>query len=215
MKRALDVSLSLAGLLAIMPIFAIIGLAALVTSGRPVLFSQERMGHHGRPFQVLKFRTMTVLKGAESGLFEPGRRSRVTPFGRVLRAYKIDELPQLWNVLKGEMSFVGPRPEIRKWVEASPGAWRKILSVKPGITDPASLVYREEEEILAASTDPEAVYRDEILPHKMALYAEYVDRRTVAGDLAIITATLARIALRGKRPAPPLAWRDDNDPRLR
>jgi len=194
MKRALDVSLSLAGLLAIMPIFAIIGLAALVTSGRPVIFSQERMGYRGRPFHVLKFRTMEVLKGAERGLFEPGSRTRVTPFGRILRAYKIDELPQLWNVLKGEMSFVGPRPEIRKWVEAYPDRWRKVLSVKPGITDPASIVYRDEEEILAASSDPEKTYRDVILPHKLSLYEGYVDHATFWGDLQTILATLAKIA---------------------
>lgn len=194
MKRALDVLLSLSGLLTLMPVFAIIALAAQLTSGRPILFSQERIGYRGRPFRVLKFRTMEVLKGAERGLFEPGSRARVTPFGRVLRAYKIDELPQLWNVLKGEMSFVGPRPEIRRWVEAFPDRWRKVLSVKPGITDPASIVYRDEEEILAASSDPERTYRDVILPHKLSLYEDYVDHRTFWGDLRIILATLAKVA---------------------
>jgi len=136
---------------------------------------------------------MLVLSGAESGLFEPGSRSRVTPFGRILRAYKIDELPQLWNVLKGEMSFVGPRPEIRKWVEAFPSRWTKILSVKPGITDPASVVYRHEEEILAASSDPDGTYRSEVLPHKLALYEDYVESRTFWGDVRIILLTLAKI----------------------
>ena len=194
MKRFFDITISLAGLILLSPFFATVALAALVTSGRPVLFSQERVGHHGRPFQVLKFRTMEVLRGAERGLFEPGSRTRVTPFGRILRAYKIDELPQLWNVLKGEMSFVGPRPEIRKWVEAYPDRWRKVLSVKPGITDPASIVYRDEEEILGASPDPEKTYRDVILPHKLSLYEGYVDHATFWGDLQTILATLAKIA---------------------
>ena len=186
--------MSMGGLIMLSPLLAAVGLAALMTAGRPVLFSQERVGHRGRPFKVLKFRTMEVLKDAERGLFEPGSRTRVTPFGRILRAYKIDELPQLWNVLKGEMSFVGPRPEIRKWVEAYPDRWRKVLSVKPGITDPASIVYRDEEEILAASSDPEKTYRDVILPHKLSLYENYVASRTFWGDLRIILATLGKIA---------------------
>jgi len=194
MKRAFDLSVSLAGLCLLWPLLAIIGFAVRLTSGGPILFIQERAGRGGRPFRLLKFRTMEVLKGAERGLFEPGSRTRVTPFGRILRAYKIDELPQLWNVLKGEMSFVGPRPEIRKWVEAYPDRWRKVLSVKPGITDPASIVYRDEEEILGASPDPEKTYRDVILPHKLSLYEGYVDHATFWGDLQTILATLAKIA---------------------
>ena len=198
MKRAFDILFSLLGLVALMPFLVFVGLALLLTSGRPVFFSQERVGLGGRPFRLLKFRTMTRLNGAEAGLFEPGSRSRVTPVGRVLRAWKIDELPQLWNVVKGEMSFVGPRPEIRKWVDAFPGRWRKVLSVRPGITDPASLVYRDEEDLLAASPNPEMTYRDVILPHKLTLYEDYVDRRTFLGDLLIILETLGRIVVRSE-----------------
>jgi lipopolysaccharide/colanic/teichoic acid biosynthesis glycosyltransferase len=194
MKRAFDLATSAAGLLVLGPFLLLVGLAVLLTSGRPVLFVQERVGLGGRPFKLVKFRTMAVRKGAESGLFEPGSRSRVTPVGRVLRASKIDELPQLWNVLKGEMSLVGPRPEIRSWVEAFPDRWRGVLVVKPGITDPASLRYRNEEEILAAAPDPEAAYRDVILPHKLELYKAYVENRTFWGDLAIIFRTLGRVA---------------------
>ncbi len=194
MKRLFDLTASLAGLILLGPFLMIVGIAVGLSSGLPIFFVQERVGLRGRPFRLTKFRTMMVLKGADAGLFEPGGRSRVTPFGRVLRAYKIDELPQLWTVLKGEMSFVGPRPEIRKWVEAFPERWRKILSVKPGITDPASVVYRDEEAILAASPDPEKAYREDILPHKLALYEDYVDHRTFSGDLRIILATLAKIA---------------------
>ena len=198
MKRAFDLFLSLVGLVALCPFLALVCLAILLTSGSPVIFSQERVGLRGRSFAVKKFRTMQALKGAEAGLFEPGSRARVTPFGQLLRAWKIDELPQLWNVVKGEMSFVGPRPEIRKWVDAFPGRWRKVLSVRPGITDPASLVYRDEEDLLAASPNPEMTYREVILPHKLTLYEEYVDRRTFFGDLLIILETLGRIVVRSE-----------------
>ena len=196
MKRAFDLLLALAGLALLWPFLALIGLVGLLTSGCPVFFAQERVGLLGRPFKVVKFRTMRPLKGAEAGHFEPGSRARVTPFGRVLRAWKIDELPQLWNVLKGEMSFVGPRPEIRKWVDAYPERWRRVLAVKPGITDPASIRYRDEEEILSASPDPERTYRDVILPHKLELYEAYVAHKTCLGDVRIILETLARIAKR-------------------
>ncbi len=196
LKRAFDLSASLIGLVVLWPFLTFIGLALLLTSGSPVIFSQARIGRGGRPFSVKKFRTMRPLRGAESGSFEPGGRDRITPFGRILRAYKIDELPQLWNVLKGEMSFVGPRPEIQKWVEVYPERWRSILTIKPGITDPASLYYRDEEEILAASPDPEKAYRDVILPHKLELYEAYVRNRTFLGDIGIILETLARICHR-------------------
>src|SRR5512140_112288 len=190
MKRSLDILFSLAGLAVAWPFLALVGLTVLLTSGRPVLFSQARIGLNGRPFRLKKFRTMSRLEGAESGLFEPGDRTRVTPVGRFLRAYKLDELPQLWNVLKGEMSLVGPRPEIRKWVEAYPERWRKVLMIRPGITDPASLHYRDEEEILAASPDPDKTYRDIILPHKLDIYMKYVDNRGILGDLGAVLETL-------------------------
>ena len=117
----------------------------------------------------------------------------MTPFGRLLRAWKLDELPQLWNVLRGEMSFVGPRPEIRKWVEVYPERWRRVLAIKPGITDPATLYYRNEEEVLAASPDPDQTYRDVILPHKLDLYEEYVIKKTFLGDFRIILETIGRV----------------------
>lgn len=196
MKRAFDLSLSVIGLAVLWPFLALVGLVGLLVSGPPVFFSQERVGLHGRTFKVKKFRTMRPLEGVSSASFEPGSRARVTPLGRLLRAWKIDELPQLWNVLKGEMSFVGPRPEIRRWVDAYPERWRRVLVVKPGITDPASVHYRDEEEILAASPDPERTYRDVILPHKLDFYEEYVGRRTYLGDLRIILETLVKIVKR-------------------
>lgn len=194
MKRTFDIVVSLLGLVALGPVLLGVALAARLTSGRPVLFTQERLGRGGRPFSLKKFRTMTNRPGAEAGLFEPGSRVRVTPFGRLLRAWKLDELPQLWNVLKGEMSFVGPRPEIRKWVEAYPERWRRVLAVKPGITDPASIVYRDEEDILARSADPDRTYREVILPHKLDLYEGYVAGRSFKGDIGLILETLRRVA---------------------
>jgi lipopolysaccharide/colanic/teichoic acid biosynthesis glycosyltransferase len=198
MKRAFDIILSLLGLILAWPFLALVGLAVLLTSGRPIFFSQERVGLRGRPFCLLKFRTMKHLEGAETGLFEPGSRARVTPVGRFLRAWKIDELPQLWNVLKGEMSIVGPRPEIRRWVEAYPERWQKVLAVKPGITDPASVHYRDEEEVLAASPDPDKTYRDIILPHKLDIYEKYVHNRSLLGDLGVVLTTLQKIIWRGQ-----------------
>jgi len=196
MKRGIDVLFSLLGLTLAWPFLELIWLVVLLTSGSPVLFSQTRIGRNGRPFSLKKFRTMRVLRGAEAGLFQPGDQTRVTAVGRFLRAYKLDELPQLWNVLKGEMSVVGPRPEIRKWVDAYPERWARVLSVKPGITDPASLVYRDEEEILAASPDPEKAYRAVILPHKLRLYEEYVDNRTFFGDIRIVLETIVKVVER-------------------
>ena len=194
----MDVLFSLGGLALAWPVLALIGLAVLLTSGRPVIFSQERIGLDGRPFRLRKFRTMRPLEGAEAGLFEPGSQARVTPVGRFLRAYKLDELPQLWNVLVGEMSLVGPRPEIRKWVETYPERWREVLAIRPGITDPASLLYRDEEEILAASPDPERTYRDVILPHKLDIYAKYTHNRSLLGDLGVVIETLGKILRRSR-----------------
>ncbi len=133
---------------------------------------------------------MRVQKGAEKGSFDAGNASRVTHLGKLLRKNKIDELPQLWNVVKGDMSLVGPRPEVRKWVDAYPVRWAHVLTVRPGITDPASIVYRNEEEILARSSDPEKTYCEEILPHKLDLYEEYVRSRSFLGDIGILLKTM-------------------------
>ena len=198
LKRSFDILLSLAGLSLGWPLLAIIGLAIWLTSGSPVQFSQERVGLNGRPFRLKKYRTMRPLHGAEIGLFEPGYQGRTMTFGRILRFYKLDELPQLWNVLKGEMSMVGPRPEVRKWVEAYPERWRKVLIIKPGITDPASLHYRDEEAILTASPDPEKAYREGILPKKLDFYEEYVDNNTLLGDLGLVMRTLGEILRRSQ-----------------
>lgn len=190
MKRLFDIFSGLAGLLFLWPVFLGISIVILLAHGRPVFFKQHRAGRNGNDFLLLKFRSMSVQKGAEVGQFDAGNCSRVTIVGKFLRRTKLDELPQLWNVLKGEMSVVGPRPEIRKWVEAYPKRWQEVLTVRPGITDPASIRFRNEEELLAQASDPEAEYREVILPQKLALYEEYVASASFCGDLALIFKTI-------------------------
>jgi len=145
----------------------------------------------GRGFaaQARRKRTEDSKRWVESGEFDAGDTSRVTSVGRFLRKTKLDELPQLWNVLKGDMSLVGPRPEVRKWVEVYPERWARVLTVRPGITDPASIEFRHEEKLLATSQDPERTYRDEILPRKLALYEQYVATWSFWGDIAILIKT--------------------------
>jgi lipopolysaccharide/colanic/teichoic acid biosynthesis glycosyltransferase len=189
MKRSLDLGCALGGLVVLSPLFALMWLAVVAETGRPGFFRQQRAGCRGRYFSLLKFRTMTVRCGAEYGSFDAGSTTRVTRFGTFLRKTKLDELPQLWNVLKGDMSLVGPRPEVRKWVEAYPERWARVLTVRPGITDPASIEFRNEEEILATSPDPERTYREMILPRKLDLYEKYVATRSFQGDVAILIKT--------------------------
>ncbi len=188
-KRAFDVSVSVTGLVLLFPLFSLIGLAIKIAGKGPVLFRQRRIGKNGKPFLLLKFRTMEVSDDAGNGSFDAGDQSRVTPLGRFLRKFKIDELPQMINVLKGEMSLVGPRPEVEKWVAAYPERWRKVLSVMPGITDNASIAFRNEEEFLCRSAEPEKMYRDNVLPLKLTLYEEYVDNHSFSGDLAVLFKT--------------------------
>lgn len=188
-KRAWDVVISFAGLLVLLPLLGLIAVSVRFCDGSPILFRQRRVGLRGRPFTLYKFRTMWRTPGCGSASFDAGNTARVTRLGRFLRQSKLDELPQLWNVLRGDMSLVGPRPEVEQWVAAYPERWAFIHSVRPGITDPASIVYRNEERILGRAADPTAVYRLEILPSKLCLYEEYVRTRTFAGDLRIMFRT--------------------------
>ena len=194
LKRGFDFLLAVIALLLFAPLLVVLAVAVRLTSAGPALFCQERIGRYGCVFVLFKFRTMQVRKGTEKGSFDAGNASRITSIGRFLRKTKLDEIPQLWNVLIGDMALVGPRPEVRKWVEVYPDRWAKVLTVRPGITDPASIVYRNEEEILAGSTDPERTYREEILPHKLSLYEEYVHTRSFGGDIGIIFKTLKTVA---------------------
>lgn len=193
MKRLFDIGSALMGLFLLLPVFLCISTAIFMTDGRPIFFKQQRVGRNGKHFLLLKFRSMSVLREAESGQFDAGNSSRVTPIGSLVRKTKLDELPQLWNVLKGDMSVVGPRPEIRKWVDAYPERWSTVLMVRPGITDPASIRFRNEEELLAQATDPEKEYRDVILPQKLALYEEFVASSSFFGDLVLIFKTILAV----------------------
>jgi lipopolysaccharide/colanic/teichoic acid biosynthesis glycosyltransferase len=193
MKRILDITGALVGVVLLSPLLAMVWLAVVLESGLPGLFRQRRMGCGGSEFSLYKFRTMTVQRGTERGSFDAGSSARVTRVGKLLRKTKLDELPQLWNVLVGDMSLVGPRPEVRKWVEAYPERWAKVLTVRPGITDPASIEFRNEEELLAAAPEPEAYYRNVILPRKLDLYEGYVASRTFGGDIMILFKTLRAV----------------------
>ena len=197
--RALGLALlrrivALAGLVVLAPMLVAVGLAILIFDGPPVFFRQLRVGRGGKDFRLLKFRTMRVRCHVEEGRFDPGGPPRTTRLGRFLRKTKLDELPQLLNVLKGDMALVGPRPEVRHWVDAYPERWAGVLRVLPGMTDPASLVYRNEEDLLALSDNPELTYRQMVLPHKLDLYERYIERRTWRLDLRILYLTLVVVA---------------------
>jgi lipopolysaccharide/colanic/teichoic acid biosynthesis glycosyltransferase len=191
-KRAFDLLLSALGLLLLTPVLLLIALWVKLDSPGPVFFRQERVGRFGRPFFIHKFRTMRV---DNAGLqITVGVDPRITRAGRVLRAAKLDELPQLWDVLRGAMSLVGPRPEVPRYVALYPPQLREIvLSVRPGITDPASLSFRNESELLAAAADPEREYVEVVMPTKLRLAAAYVRRATLRSDLRVILATLGAL----------------------
>lgn len=190
MKRLFDFVMSLIGLVVLLPVLLIVALAVMADSGWPVLFVQKRVGLGGALFSMFKFRSMTVLREAAHGSFDAGNSSRVTRVGRWLRKTKIDELPQLWNVLIGDMSLVGPRPEVLKWVMVYPGRWKIVHTVRPGITDNASIEFRNEEALLAASDAPETTYKEVVLPQKLVLYESYVRSHSFWGDIRIILKTL-------------------------
>ena len=193
LKRLIDITASTIAIIILSPVLWSVSLCIIALDGQPVLFRQMRVGRFGRDFLLFKFRTMSQKPDAEKGAFDAGDASRITPLGKILRKTKLDELPQLWNVLQGDMSIVGPRPEVRKWVNAYPERWANVLTVRPGITDPASIVYRDEEMLLAAASDPERHYRNSILPHKLELYENYVRNQSFCGDLGLILKTIAAV----------------------
>ncbi|RCW35382.1 sugar transferase [Marinilabilia salmonicolor] len=193
MKRIFDFCFAIVLLVLFLLPMLVISLLIVLESGFPVLFVQERIGKAGITFRMYKFRTMTVLKEAEKGRFDVGNASRVTVIGRFLRRSKLDELPQLLNVLKGDMSVVGPRPEVRQWVNAYPERWERVLKVKPGITDNASVYFRNEEQLLEQSDDPHKTYRDVILPKKLSFYEDYVSGHSFFKDFKIIFLTIKAV----------------------
>ena len=192
-KRLFDLSASLVGLVVLAPLWVVIGAAIKLQSRGPVFFRQERVGRGGVPFRLWKFRTMVVDAERLGGALTVGDDPRITAVGRVLRGLKLDELPQLLNILAGEMSLVGPRPEMARYVARYTEGERRVLDLVPGVTDPASLEYRDEAAILAARPDPEKAYVEEIVPHKIRLNLEYAGRATRRSDVAIILRTIAHL----------------------
>jgi len=193
MKRIFDLIFSIAGLILLSPVFLIISLLIKLDSKGPVFYKQLRVGKNNSDFRLLKFRTMRTDSDKSGLLTVGGRDPRITGAGYYLRKFKIDELPQLLNVAAGEMSFVGPRPEVRKYVDLYNDEQRKVLSVLPGITDVASIKYRNENELLEKSEDPESYYIESIMPDKLKLNLDYIEQRSFANDLKVIFKTLSTI----------------------
>ena len=192
-KRVFDVAASAAGLVVLSPVLLAVTAALKLLDPGPVFFRQTRAGLGSKPFQILKFRTMR--EGGAGALITSDGDARVTPLGRLLRRTKLDELPQLFNVLRGDMSVVGPRPEVPRYVELFKDDYDRILSVRPGITDYASIKYRDEEAVLASYRDPEEGYVTQVLPDKIALYRRYIEEVGFATDMRIILATAAKIVV--------------------
>jgi lipopolysaccharide/colanic/teichoic acid biosynthesis glycosyltransferase len=193
MKRALDFTFALIGLVLVSPLLAVVAIAIKVSDRGPVFFSQTRIGQFGRPFRMHKFRTM-VPQAEQQGIpLTVGADRRITRIGHWLRRTKLDELPQLWNVVKGQMSLVGPRPEVPRYVAFYTQEQRRVLDVRPGITDPASLQYFDEASLLNRVQSPEAAYIRVVMPHKLALNLNYLRRRTIASDVMVVFATAWRL----------------------
>jgi lipopolysaccharide/colanic/teichoic acid biosynthesis glycosyltransferase len=190
-KRGLDIAVAAAGLVLLAPVLAVLAVAVRLDSPGPALFRHERIGLRGRKFWLLKLRSMA--HGSSGSQVTAGGDSRISRVGRLLRRTKLDELPQLWNVLVGDMSLVGPRPEVERYVRLFESDYREILEVRPGITDFAAIEYRDEERILASATDPELEYQRVVLPAKIALYRRYLAERSTITDLKIIGRTLTAI----------------------
>ncbi len=195
-KRAFDLFFAAIGLLFLLPLFLVISICISLDSAGPVFFRQERVGRYGRIFRIHKFRTMRDGADKTGVLLTRSGDDRITRTGRFLRRYKLDELPQLFDVVRGEMSLVGARPEVPKYVEYYPAQIKTvILALRPGITDPASIIYKREEELLAASSDPERDYIEKVLPQKLKHYEEYARKRTLWCDVVLILRTLKAIVV--------------------
>jgi lipopolysaccharide/colanic/teichoic acid biosynthesis glycosyltransferase len=201
--RLLDVTLCLLALPVLLPLYALIAVATFLDSPGPVLYRSQRIGLGGRPFQMLKFRSMR--HGIAGPSISSAADERFTPIGRWLRRHRLDELPQVINVLRGDMGLVGPRPEVAEFVAAYPQDYARILCVLPGITGPTQLAYADEEQLLADAPDVVAFYRDHVLPAKIASDLEYVERHSVRGDVVVLWRTLMLALPRLRARAVPVA----------
>lgn len=186
-QQILERCVALILLFLVSPLLILISIAIFMECGRPVFFKQTRVGRHGQPFRLWKFRTMKA--GVVGPAITCSGDSRTTQVGRFLRKYKLDELPQLWNVVRAGMNFVGPRPELPKFVDLSDPGWRSVMKVRPGITSPASLAYRNEESLLGGVTDPVQYYIDTVVPSKLAIDLAYLEHRSFLTDFEVIAKT--------------------------
>lgn len=193
LKRIFDIACSFLGIILLSPLLFVIYLAVALSSKGGGLYKQLRIGKDGKEFYLFKFRTMFLNSDSKGLLTVGGRDPRITSVGYFLRKYKMDELPQLFNVLFGDMSLVGPRPEVKKYVDLYTPHQREVLKVRPGITDYASLEYFEENDVLAAASDPEATYINEVMPKKLQLNEKYIKEAGLITDLKIILRTIIRI----------------------
>lgn len=192
-KRLFDIISSGIGLLCLAPVFVVMAIWIKLDSRGPVFYRQTRVGRYGRDFRIFKFRSMRVGSDKGRQITVGERDSRITRSGYFIRRYKIDELPQLINVFLGDMSIVGPRPEVRKYVDLYSEEQRKVFQVRPGITDLASIKYRNENELLSQVDDPDTYYIDVIMPDKLAINLEYIRHQSFMGDIKIIFNTLFKI----------------------
>ena len=190
MKRLFDITASFFGILILSPLLIFIGLWVGLSSKGGVFYKQIRVGRNNKDFKLYKFRSMRVNSDKQGLLTVGSKDSRITKAGYFIRKYKIDELPQLFNVLKGDMSFVGPRPEVRRYVDLYSEEQMKVLSVRPGITDPASIKYRNENDILSSQSNPEQYYIQHIMPDKLKINIDYINTRTFVKDIKIIFQTI-------------------------
>ncbi len=188
-KRTFDILFAAAGLVVLSPLLLCVAAAVKFTSAGPILFRQTRLGRHGAPFTMLKFRSMVAGAERSGAEVTAGGDLRITPLGRLLRRTKLDELPQLWNVLRGDMSFVGPRPEVPRFAARFPREFRRILAVRPGITHRATLAFRREEDILAQVRDPRRFYVERVMPYKLELYERHL-RQSLLSDVLTILETV-------------------------
>ena len=192
-KRVMDIAISAAALCVLWPVFLLIALAIVIDDPGPVFYRQVRVGRGGRPFRIFKFRTMVVDADKKGLSITVGRDSRITRVGALLRKTKLDELAQLLNVLCGQMSFVGPRPEVPRYVELYTPYQRQVLLVRPGITDYASIAYRNENDLLAGADDPERMYIETIMPDKIELNMKYLREISPLTDVRLMLRTVLAV----------------------
>ena len=203
LPRQAEAVIALAGLVMVAPLIALAAIAIAATSRGPVIFRQKRMGRKGRPFTMYKLRTMRVANSGPQ--VTAGDDVRVTPIGKFLRKTKLDELPELWNVLKGDMSLIGPRPEVPRYIDLEDPVWRLVLEARPGIADPMTLRLRNEEALLVeVEGDRERFYLETLVPFKLEGYLDYLQARSWRSDLKVLWQTVVAVAFPYKAPLPTL-----------